>query len=200
MPFGGRNQRTPAQVMAALLPVLPGQETDQASVMAWGFDPEAMAVDPYRGAYDGVVTSLAKLVAAGADYRRAYLTLQEFFEKLRDGPRTLGQALRRPAGGSGRPAGLRRGGHRRQGLHVRLLQRPGRAPHPDLLCHRPHPGRGGAVPRVQGGGPSGVPALLPANGGAQSQREAWETFHELCRRGQGDAPPGRWSTASPRRL
>ena len=46
MPFGGRNQRTPAQVMAALLPVLPGQETDQASVMAWGFDPEAMAVDP----------------------------------------------------------------------------------------------------------------------------------------------------------
>ena len=63
--------------MAALLPVLPGQETDQASVMAWGFDPEAMAVDPYRGAYNGVVTSLAKLVAAGADYRRAYLTLQE---------------------------------------------------------------------------------------------------------------------------
>ena len=53
MPFGGRNQRTPAQVMAALLPVLPGQETDQASVMAWGFDPEAMAADPYRGAYNG---------------------------------------------------------------------------------------------------------------------------------------------------
>ena len=91
MPFGGRNQRTPAQVMAALLPVLPGQETDQASVMAWGFDPEAMAVDPYRGAYNGVVTSLAKLVAAGADYRRAYLTLQEFFEKLREDPARWGK-------------------------------------------------------------------------------------------------------------
>ena len=41
---------------------------------------------------------------------------------------TLGQALRRPAEGSGRPAGLRRGGHRRQGLHVRHLQRSGRPP------------------------------------------------------------------------
>ena len=91
MPFGGKYQRTPTQVMAALLPVLPGQETDQASVMAWGFDPEAMAADPYRGAYDAVRVSLAKLVAAGADYRRAYLTLQEFFEKLRDDPRRWGR-------------------------------------------------------------------------------------------------------------
>ena len=38
MPFGGRHQRTPAQAMAALLPVLPGQETEDCSVMAWGFD------------------------------------------------------------------------------------------------------------------------------------------------------------------
>ena len=91
MPFGGKYQRTPTQVMAALLPVLPGQETDQASVMAWGFDPYEMSADPYRGAYHGVVTSLAKLVAAGADYRKAYLTLQEFFEKLRDDPRRWGK-------------------------------------------------------------------------------------------------------------
>ena len=31
MPFGGKTQRTPAQVMAALLPVLPGQEIGRAS-------------------------------------------------------------------------------------------------------------------------------------------------------------------------
>ena len=36
MPFGGSTQRTPAQSMAALLPVLPGQSTDLCSVMAWG--------------------------------------------------------------------------------------------------------------------------------------------------------------------
>ncbi len=86
MPFGGRYQATPAQAMAALLPVLPGQETDQASVMAWGCDPDALSVDPYQGAYKAVTTSIAKLVAAGADYKKVYLTLQEFFEKLRDEP------------------------------------------------------------------------------------------------------------------
>ena len=50
MPFGGSTQRTPAQSMAALLPVLPGQSTDLCSVMAWGFDPDTMVRDPFTGA------------------------------------------------------------------------------------------------------------------------------------------------------
>ena len=83
MPFGGKNQRTPAQAMAALFPVMPDQETDQASVMAWGFDPDQSSVDPYMGSYNAVYTSMAKLVAAGADYTKAYLSFQEFFERLR---------------------------------------------------------------------------------------------------------------------
>ncbi len=91
MPFGGRTQRTPAQAMAALLPVLPGQETEQGSVMAWGCDPDRLTVDPYAGAMDSVVTSLTKIVAAGADYRSAYLSLQEFFEKLREDPDRWGK-------------------------------------------------------------------------------------------------------------
>jgi len=91
MPFGGKYQTTPAQAMAALLPVLPGQETDQASVMAWGCDPDELSADPYQGAYDAVTVSIAKLVAAGADYKKVYLTLQEFFEKLRDEPERWGK-------------------------------------------------------------------------------------------------------------
>ena len=91
MPFGGKTQATPAQAMAALFPVLPGQETDQASVMAWGFDPERTSVDPYAGSHDAVYTSIAKLVAAGADYHKAYLTFQEFFEKLRNEPQRWGK-------------------------------------------------------------------------------------------------------------
>ena len=91
MPFGGKTQRTPAQVMAALFPVEPEQETDQASVMAWGCDPDALSADPYQWAKDAVYASVAKLVAAGADYRKAYLTLQEFFEKLRDEPARWGK-------------------------------------------------------------------------------------------------------------
>ena len=91
MPFGGKTQRTPAQSMTALLPVDPCTETDQASVMAYGCDPERLSVDPFSGAMDAVVTSLTKLVAAGADYKKAYLTLQEFFEKLRTEPERWGK-------------------------------------------------------------------------------------------------------------
>ena len=91
MPFGGRRQATPAQAMAALLPVLPGHSTQQASVMAWGFDPNQMSADPYAGARSSVYTSVAKLAAAGADYRKAYLSLQEFFEKLRNEPARWGK-------------------------------------------------------------------------------------------------------------
>ena len=86
MPFGGKTQRTPSQAMAALLPVLPGQTTEQGSVMAWGCDPDALSADPYTGAHSAVYTSVAKIVAAGADYHKAYLTFQEFFEKLRNEP------------------------------------------------------------------------------------------------------------------
>ena len=91
MPFGGKNQTTPAQAMAALLPVLPGQVTDQASVMAWGLDADIMSADPYTGARASIYTSMAKIVAAGADYKTAYLTLQEFFEKLRQEPNRWGK-------------------------------------------------------------------------------------------------------------
>ncbi|HJB79692.1 phosphoribosylformylglycinamidine synthase [uncultured Flavonifractor sp.] len=91
MPFGGQSQRTPAQAMAALFPVEPNQETDQASVMAWGCDPDQLSANPYAGARSAVYTSVAKLVAAGANYEKAYLTLQEFFEKLRTEPQRWGK-------------------------------------------------------------------------------------------------------------
>ena len=86
MPFGGKTQTTPSQVMAALLPMLPGHTTDQASVFSWGCDPDLLTADPYSGAYCSVYNSVAKLVAAGADYHKAYLSMQEFFEKLRNDP------------------------------------------------------------------------------------------------------------------
>ena len=91
MPFGGETQTTPAQAMAACFPVLPGHKTQQASVMAWGCDPDHMTIDPYTGAHAAVYSSMAKLVAAGADYKKAYLTLQEFFEKLRNEPGRWGK-------------------------------------------------------------------------------------------------------------
>ena len=91
MPFGGKNQSTPTQAMAAKLPVLPGQFTDQASVFAWGCDPDLLSADPFMGAQASIISSMAKIVAAGADYKKAYLTLQEFFEKLRSEPLRWGK-------------------------------------------------------------------------------------------------------------
>ena len=82
MPFGGKLQRTPAQVMAAKLPVLHG-ETDDCSLMSFGYDPYVTAADPYLGGYLAVVDSVAKIVAAGGRVQDIHLSMQEFFEKLR---------------------------------------------------------------------------------------------------------------------
>ena len=91
MPFGGKKQLTPTQAMAAVLPVLPGEKTEQASLMAWGCDPDLLSADPYVGAQASVISSVAKIVASGADYKDAYLTLQEFFERLRNEPARWGK-------------------------------------------------------------------------------------------------------------
>ena len=86
MPFGGKTQTTPAQAMAALLPVAPGKETDTCSVMAWGFRPRWMEKDPFHGAGVSVIDSVAKLVASGCAPTKVYLSFQEYFEKLRNDP------------------------------------------------------------------------------------------------------------------
>ena len=90
MPFGGKRQRTPAQAMAAKIPVLHG-DTSTCSVMAWGFDPFVSACDPYCGAYTAVAQSVAKVIAAGAPLGNCYLTFQEYFEKLGDKPERWGK-------------------------------------------------------------------------------------------------------------
>ena len=90
MPFGGKYQKTPAQVMAAKLPVQNG-ETHTCSLMAWGGDPRLMDESPYRGAYLAVADSVAKIIAAGGSRTRCALTFQEYFEKLGSDPRRWGK-------------------------------------------------------------------------------------------------------------
>ncbi len=90
MPLGGKYQLTPAQSMAAMLPVLEdGCET--CSVMSFGFDPYLSSKNPYLGAKAAVVTSIAKLVASGCSPDDVYLSLQEYFEKLRGEPDRWGK-------------------------------------------------------------------------------------------------------------
>ncbi|MCL2797258.1 MAG: phosphoribosylformylglycinamidine synthase [Firmicutes bacterium] len=63
------------QSMAGLI----ADGADTASVMSYGFDPYKSSADPFGGAADAVITSVAKLVAAGADLSTVHLSLQEFF-------------------------------------------------------------------------------------------------------------------------
>ena len=91
MPFGGTRQLTPAQAMVAKFPV--DGETTTVSGMAWGFNPYIMEADQFRGAYLSVVESIARLVATGFDHRSAYLSFQEYFERLRDVPERWGKPM-----------------------------------------------------------------------------------------------------------
>ncbi len=91
MPFGGKNQLTPSMAMVAKFPV--DGETNTCSGMAWGFNPYLSSENQYEGAYLAVVESVSKLVAAGFKHADAYLTLQEYFEKLRDEPERWGKPV-----------------------------------------------------------------------------------------------------------
>mgnify|MGYP003272058941 CR=1 FL=1 len=183
MPFGGKTQRTPAQAMAALLPVLPGQETDQASVMAWGFDPDQMAADPFFGAYCSVVASLAKVVAVGGDYKKAYLTFQEFFEKLRSEPERWGKPFAALLGALKAQLDFGRaaiGGKDSMSGSFNDLDVP-----PTLISFAIAPVKAGEVlsPEFKEAGHP-VYRFAPENDSAQALKTAWEAFHDLHRQGK----------------
>ena len=91
MPFGGAYQLTPQNAMAAKLPV--DGETNTCSGMAWGYNPFLTSADPYTGARLAVVESVTKLVASGFRYEDAYLTFQEYFERLGTKPERWGKPL-----------------------------------------------------------------------------------------------------------
>ncbi len=80
MPFGGKTQLTPAEGMAAKLPLMEG-DTSTGTLMSFGYNPDISKWSPFHGAVYAVVESIAKIVAMGGDYSKARLTLQEYFEK-----------------------------------------------------------------------------------------------------------------------
>ena len=91
MPFGGAYQLTPQNAMVAKLPV--DGETTTCSGMAWGYNPYLMSANQYVGARLAVIESVTKLVATGFRYEDAYLTFQEYFERLGNKPERWGKPL-----------------------------------------------------------------------------------------------------------
>jgi len=85
MPYGGKYQLTETQAMVAKLPVLQGK-CDTVTIMSYGFDPYLSKWSPYHGAMFAVVDSVAKIVAAGGDYKNIRFTFQEYFRRMTEEP------------------------------------------------------------------------------------------------------------------
>ncbi len=85
MPYGGRYQLTETQAMVAKVPVLSGS-CDAVTMMSYGFDPYLSSWSPYHGAVYAVVESVAKIVAAGGDYKKIRFSFQEYFRRMSEDP------------------------------------------------------------------------------------------------------------------
>ncbi len=92
MPFGGKYQQTPIQAMVHKISLEEG-DTEDCSLMAWGYNPFITEKSPYHGAYLAVVESVAKLIASGAAFQDVYLTFQEYFARPGKDPKRWGPPL-----------------------------------------------------------------------------------------------------------
>ncbi len=90
MPHGGKYQMTETQAMVAKLPVANGK-CDTVTMMSYGFDPYLSSWSPYHGAVYAVTESVAKIVAAGGDYRKIRFTFQEYFRRMTEDPKRWSQ-------------------------------------------------------------------------------------------------------------
>ena len=90
MPYGGKDSTTKQEAMVAKIPVLDGESKD-ASIMSYGFNPDLGVWSPYHMAYYSIIEAVTKLAAVGGDFRKARLTLQEYFEKLGKNPQKWGK-------------------------------------------------------------------------------------------------------------
>ena len=68
--------------MIAKLPVLDGK-CDTVTMMSYGMDPYLMSWSPYHGAEYAVLTSVAKIVSAGGDFRKIRFIDSEYAERTR---------------------------------------------------------------------------------------------------------------------
>ena len=90
MPYGGKDATTEQEAMVAKIPVLNGA-SKEATIMSYGFNPDLGVWSPYHMAYYSIIEAVTKLAAVGGDYRKARLTLQEYFEKLGKNPERWGK-------------------------------------------------------------------------------------------------------------
>ena len=87
---GGRFQLTPANATIQKLPV--NGVTDTATAVTFGCVPNLLERSPFIGAMYSIILSVSKQVSVGVDVDNVYLSLQEYFKKLRTEEDRWGEA------------------------------------------------------------------------------------------------------------
>ena len=92
MPYGGKYQLSETQTMIAKLPMDKG-ECDAVTMMSYGLDPYLLSWSPYHGSIYAIIHSIAKIVSAGGDWSKIYMTYQEYFKRLGADPKRWGAPM-----------------------------------------------------------------------------------------------------------
>jgi len=92
MPYGGKYQLTPADVSVQKVSV-ENAETDVASMVGYGYNPFVAKQSTFHGGAYAVIESIAKVVAAGGNYKNIRFTFQEYFERLGKDSKKWGRPL-----------------------------------------------------------------------------------------------------------
>ncbi|MGM0508426.1 MAG: phosphoribosylformylglycinamidine synthase [Fusobacteriota bacterium] len=90
MPYGGKYQLSKPDASVQKIPYI-GGETNTASIMSFGFNPNISSWSPYHGAAYAVVESISKVVAVGGNWEGIRFSFQEFFERLGEDPKKWGK-------------------------------------------------------------------------------------------------------------
>lgn len=90
MPYGGIYQLSETEASVQKIPYL-GKETNTASIMSYGFNPEISSWSPFHGAAYAVVESIARIVAVGGSWKGIRFSFQEYFQRLGNDPKKWGK-------------------------------------------------------------------------------------------------------------
>ena len=92
MPFGGKYQLTPSEVSVQKVSV-ENSETNVSSMAGYGYNSHIAKQIPFHGGALAVIESMAKIVAAGGNYKNIRFTFQEYFERLGKDSKKWGKPL-----------------------------------------------------------------------------------------------------------
>lgn len=82
-PYGGKNQSSPQIWMASKVPTFDGVDALTAILSAHATHPHLLAENTYVWWIYAVLESISKIVAMGGERKKAWLSLQEYFGKLK---------------------------------------------------------------------------------------------------------------------